>query len=308
MVSTSWSRFGWVLAAAGLLAAMALPAASRQPRAYGRHLVAQYQLPAQAVARYAAMAAGTAGTLSASRGSSMFADRSPWLGPEQRAGVGSNPYTLVLTVSGVAPNAGDVYTRWQTGWEVHESPTTSREVLMTLPAVTRADVAAGERVSLTGHSGPVSFRGERLVAPMLGVVQTRNLDIDEVRLQVWSGPAPVAWPVSSLSPTTMMAMAAACLLLWWRFRHRQDQATSTAAPAARMTDRPSQSPADSDPIERCTGLTARDAPRPADPGHTARVIEALQQVLATGLAVTTVFDPAHMHEMRAADERRTTSP
>ena len=47
-----------------------------------------------------------------------MADRSPWVGPEQSAGVGSNPYTLVLTVSGVAKTTGDIYSKWQAGWEV----------------------------------------------------------------------------------------------------------------------------------------------------------------------------------------------
>ncbi len=100
MLSSAWFRFGLLLAAVGLFMAATTPALGRDPRAYGQRLVAQYQLPPDTIARYTALAAGTAVNASP-RENSMFADRSPWVGPDQRAGVGHNPYTLVFTVSGV---------------------------------------------------------------------------------------------------------------------------------------------------------------------------------------------------------------
>lgn len=192
MFGSAWLRFGLLLTAVGLIAQAAMPATGGEPPAYGERLVAQYQLPLDAIDRYAAMAAGI-GLNEPARGNSMFADRSPWVGAAQPAGVGRNPYTLVFTVRGVARAAGAVQARWQAGWQVQESPTASREVVMVVPRIDSTAEIAGQVLTLTASSPRVSFRGERSVAPMLGLVQMRNLDIHEVQVQVWSGTAPTAW-------------------------------------------------------------------------------------------------------------------
>ncbi len=192
MFGSAWLRFGLLLTAVGLLAQAAMPATGGEPPAYGERLVAQYQLPLDVIDRYAAMAAGT-GLREPARGNSMFADRSPWVGVAQPAGVGRNPYTVVFTVRGVARAAGAVQAQWQAGWQVHESPTASREVVMVVPRIESTAQTAGQVLTLTASSPRVSFRGERSVAPMLGLVQMRNLDIHEVQVQVWSGTAPSAW-------------------------------------------------------------------------------------------------------------------
>ena len=196
MFASAWLRFGLLLTAVGLLAQAALPATGGEPPAYGERLVAQYQLPLDAIDRYAAMAAGT-GMKEPARGNSMFADRSPWVGVAQPAGVGRNPYTLVFTVRGVARAAGEVQAQWQAGWLVHESPNASREVVMVVPRIDSTAQTAGQALTLTASSPRVSFRGEREVAPMLGLVQSHNLDIHEVQVQVWSGTAPTAWSARS---------------------------------------------------------------------------------------------------------------
>lgn len=194
MLGNAWLRFGLLLTAVGLLAQAAMPATGGEPSAYGERLVAQYQLPLDAIERYAAMSAGT-GLNEPARGNSMFADRSPWVGVAQPAGVGRNPYTLVFTVRGVATAAGEVRAQWQAGWQVHESPSASREVVMVVPRIDSTAATAGQALTLTASSPRVSFRGERSVAPMLGLVQMHNLDIHEVQVQVWSGTAPSAWAV-----------------------------------------------------------------------------------------------------------------
>lgn len=216
MLSSGWFRLGLLLAAVALFAAAAPPAIGREPRAPGKTLVAQYQLPPDTIARYAAMAAGAAGHL-ASQGNTLFADRSPWIGPKHRAGAGRNPYTLVFTVNGVARAAGEVQAQWQAGWEIQESPVASREVVMAVPRVTRTGVAAGQPLTLTTSSSRVSFRGERHVAPMLGLVQMRNLDIHDVQLQVWSGEAAHAWSLPEVPRSALIAMGLASLFFALRF-------------------------------------------------------------------------------------------
>ena len=149
--------------------------------------------------------------------STLFADRSPWIGPKHRAGAGRNPYTLVFTVNGVARAAGEVQAQWQAGWEIQESPVASREVVMAVPRVTRTGVAAGQPLTLTTSSSRVSFRGERHVAPMLGLVQMRNLDIHDVQLQVWSGEAAHAWSLPEVPRSALIAMGLASLFFALRF-------------------------------------------------------------------------------------------
>lgn len=194
---------------------------SREPRAYGHQLVAQYQLPPDTIARYAAMAAGTA--LDASpRENSMFADRSPWVGPKQRAGVGRNPYTLVLTVRAVARTAGEAYAQWQAGWEVHESPVASRELLMAVP---RTGLVAGQELTLTANSGRVSFRGERSVTPMLGLVPMHSAQ---------SRPATQA----AHQPRCHRTHRAVGRTRWPRLDHAKPRGAGHRGPASGAHDRP----------------------------------------------------------------------
>lgn len=279
MFSSAWLRAGLLLAAVAFFAVAATPAGGQEPRAHGQRLVAQYRLPDDAIARYAALAAGTA--LDAAPGvNSLFADRAPWVGPEQRAGVGHNPYTLVFTVRGVTRAAGAVFAQWQAGWQVYETPVASRELLMAVPYIARTGVAAGEALTLTGSSTRVSFRGERSVAPMLGLVQARNLDINEVEVQVWSGTAPQAWASTAWPRAALVALGAACLLIGFGFTYWQRALPAPAAPPAAQA----QSLRSLAAIEgERLGVAAAEipvvAPGPAPLSAQSRVLAALHQVL-----------------------------
>lgn len=282
MVGSAGLRFGVLLAAAAACAVVALPAARSAPAAHGEQLVASYRLPPEAIARYAARASGTGADESA-RLTSMLADRSPWVGPEHRAGVGRNPYTMVLTVSGVARAAGDVHAQWQAGWELIESPVASRELLMSLSGLARKGVAAGQALTMTTRSTPVSFRGDRQVAPMLGLVQTRNLDIRDVQVEVWSGSVPLPWPALPWAPLASVGAATigalALLALWQRVRLRQRRPAADAG-------------ADDEDEDSERGLSSEAPPPPFRPtaSHDLRVFESLHDVLHHGLVVASVPD------------------
>lgn len=289
VLGSFWWRAGLAGAALALLAAATGTAQGREPRAQGRHLVAEYRLPPEAIARYAALAAGAA--LGAEeRDNSRFADRLPWVGPAQPAGTGRNPYTMVFTAVGVARTAGQVVAQWQAGWEVHESADASREVLMAVPAIARTAIAAGQALTLTATSRPVSFRGERPVAPMLGLVQTRNLDISEVQVQVWSGEVPIAWPTLSRPSTALLLAAASGLLGWlalryWRHTLAVPPIDEASRPAAVGREVPEPPGSDLAPL-------APEDLVPLNPSHRYRVQSALQQVLAEGLQVPALPDEA----------------
>jgi hypothetical protein len=284
----------------------AMPAAGSQPRAYGRELVATLRLPADAVARYAAPA-GPGTRPDAPRERAGPSEHSMWVGPLRQVGSGHNPYTLVLTVDGVARVAGDVRTKWQAGWEVRESPTATREVLMAMDAVAPDRVMAGTPVTLTAVGTPVSFRGERDVAPMLNLVSASNLDIGEVQLQLWSGSPPLAWPGTGLPRSALLAVGAFCLLAWWGLRRpprraawtdsgvvaTPSQIPSTLPPPLTLPPMPMPLPLP-EATTRQRAITPPPAATPlaATPTPTTCVIAALQQVLTTGLAVNTELDPS----------------
>jgi hypothetical protein len=313
-------RWGLLLAALGVITVAAIPTAGREPRAYGERRLAQYHLPPEAVARYAAMAAGAALETVADE-NSLFADRLPWIGPEQRAGTGHNPYTLVLTVRGMAKADGDVHAQWQAGWQLREAPSASRELLMAVPRIARTGVAAGQPVTLTASSTRVSFRGERSVAPMLGLVQMRNLAVEDVQLEVWSGTAPTPWGELPQPRSLLLSLGLAALLagLYFRWSSRGArkpaheplatpvplvQPVRASQPAAEPEWRPWPDASDRarPAIMRTDALPAAAvapaavsaaavvAPAPAKPSNEDRVIAALRDLMTFGLTVHTVLD------------------
>ena len=268
----------------------ALPAASSAPRAHGRELVAQYQLPADAVARYAALAATAAGNAPIHE-AAPSAQHTGWAGPLQQVGVGRNPYTMVLTIGGVAREPGPVRAQWQAGWEVRESPVATREVLMSVAAQRDGALAAGTPVTLTAISAPLSFRGERQAAPLLNLVNSSNLEINDVHLQVWSGSAPMmAWPALSAPRPALLGVGALCLLLWFFLRRT---ARPPAVKVSRLPQDEGPAPlAHEQSIEGSMDAAPPSVMAPPAASQTSRVVGALHDVLKQGLTVPAELDTA----------------
>ncbi len=276
------------MVAAALAFFYAVPAVGNENRAHGRELVAQFQLPGDAVARYAALASERTALI----------DNAMWVGPLQQVGIGRNPYTLVLTVSGVARAGGDIRARWQAGWEVRESATATREVLMSVGTQLEGSALPGTPVTLTAVSAPLSFRGERQVSPLINLVHANNLDISGVHLQIWSGSAPfVAWPAVSAPRPALLGLGALCLLLWF-FLRRTAAHPPAPAPSSRLPQ------TDLLPLLEHAHDTERAPEAPAAPvrtptqNSTSRVVNALHDVLMQGLAVPTELDDKRRRRAR----------
>ena len=269
--------------------------------AYGRELVAQFQLPADAVARYAALAAPRD---EAAGERAPLIDHAMWVGPLQQVGIGRNPYTLVLTVNGVARASGDVRARWQAGWEVRESAVATREVLMSVGAQLDGETAAGTPVTLTAVSAPLSFRGERQASPLLNLVHANNLDISAVHLQVWSGSAPLmAWPALSAPRPALLGLGALCLLMWFFLRGTAARRPAVV-PSSRLpqTDLPPMLELAEDDAARASPMPAAPTPPVVvptpPPNASSRVVNALRDVLMQGLAVPTELDDRRRRRAR----------
>lgn len=284
----------------------AVPATNSAAAAHGRDLVAQYELPAEQVALYRARAEkGTAARTS-------LADPSLWLGPKQAVGIGRNPYTLVLSIGGVAPASGDVRTHWQAGWEVHEAPQATRDLLMPMAALSSGRVNAGTPLTLTVVGGPVTFRGEREVAPMLNLVQAQNFEIQTVRLAVWSGTAAWAWPQLTAPHLALLLLGLLCAAAWYALRPRPLLAPASGAPLYVPSSTLPPAPASQLPeidlqalLEHRSSAVAAPiqpalppAPAPSRPDHAANVVAVLRHVLSAGLAVPTELDHGRTRKPR----------
>jgi hypothetical protein len=276
--------------AAALAFFHSVPAAGRDKQGHGRELVAQFQLPGDAVTRYAALADASHDAAAISERTALI-DSAVWVGPLQQVGIGRNPYKMVLTVHGVARASSDVRARWQAGWEVRESATATREVLMSVGTQHEGSTQAGAPVTLTAVSAPLTFRGERQVSPLLNLVHANNLDISGVDLQIWSGSAPlVAWPALSAPQPALLGLGALCLLMCFFLRRTAARAPALATPSRLpQTDLQSLLEHPQEAKQAPEPLPSPPAPAPQH-NPTSRVVNALRDVLLRGLAVPTELD------------------
>jgi hypothetical protein len=193
-----------------LAAAMAFAAlAADKPTTYGKKLLLSQDLTAEAVAKFVRFNAAQAAK-GAKPGP--FPDTEDWIGEPMAAPSSGNPYTLVVHVSGKAIADGEASTGWLGGWAA-DGGTTHKLITGT----SRAGVKAGEPVVLVGASAPLSFKEDRTLAPALGFMHARNLQIDGVRLEVWSGIGKSTLPqlVFAWSPL-LVGLAFLGLFFWFR--------------------------------------------------------------------------------------------
>lgn len=198
-----------LLALVAVFAAVAALAADK-PTTYGKNLLRIQALPAEAVAKFVrfnaaqlAKGAKPAGLLSATE---------DWVGEPLTMPSSGNPYTLVVRVTGTAIADGEVGTAWMGGWAVDGA---SSNKLMT--GATQASARSGERVTLVGTSGPISFKQDRTLAPALAFMNARNLQIDGVEMEIWAGVGKATLPqlIFAWSPL-LVGLVFLGLFLWFR--------------------------------------------------------------------------------------------
>lgn len=169
--------FVLALCALGLFASASLPAQGK-PTVFGKKLVRSYDLSAEDVARFVRFDAARS-----AKGPGVSAlNTEDWQGEAIAAPSSGNPYVQVVRVSGTAVADGEAGTSWMGGWAVEGA---TRSVLVT--GASAGAVKAGERLSLVGVSAPLSFKEDRSPVPALGFMGSRNLRIDAVQMEVWSG-------------------------------------------------------------------------------------------------------------------------
>ena len=175
-----------ILAFAAGQAAAQLPT---KPGKYGKTLVADVVLSPSQIDKFSALLDTLAATAHGSQNSVLFGDTADWIGDTFVANSTTNPYTIVVAVDGTAKAAGDVVTTWKAGWKYEDN--SNREGLM--HGLAAFDVKAGEHVSMTGVAAPSRFDRDKNVAPMLSLVDAKNVAIAHVQVQVWSGLGETGW-------------------------------------------------------------------------------------------------------------------
>jgi hypothetical protein len=179
-----------VLLAISFLAVPAAHALDADGQRFGKDLVGEYVLPPEQIAKFAkfkpsAPTAGESVLINA-----LTADAEVWTGPSLDVATASSPYNISIIVSGTAVISGDVASLWQAGWGLEDGNGSSQERMTPLGGIAKDDVKAGQRVSLVAAQGPVTFREDRKATLLVGLVNARNLKIDDVKVQLWAGPAP----------------------------------------------------------------------------------------------------------------------
>lgn len=191
--------------------------AASPDKKYGKELVAEFAVPSEIIAKYASFQPSEPQKGESAIVNAMLADTVNWIGHQLDAETRKNPYTIVVTVLGTAKVDGDASSLWQYGWEIEHPMNGPEQRLFPLPGIGKSGVKAGDTMMITVAAMPTSFKENRSVRPVLGFVNARNLEINSVRVQVWSGMAGMSW-VDILSAFRWALIPMIILGLMWWFR------------------------------------------------------------------------------------------
>ncbi len=169
-----------------LVASSAAP--GEKSSTYGKRLVAEYDFSADQIAAIRALQDSQKGRQSGGYIVKLPEKLGKSYSPTMAVKADAGPYTMVVTVGGKANMSGDATTVWEAGWTV-EGVTH----LLLMPAPTRPNAVADQEVSTTEASAPMSFKTNRDAELSLILLETRNIDLKSVHVQVWSGFGKTSW-------------------------------------------------------------------------------------------------------------------
>jgi hypothetical protein len=213
-----FSAASLVLLAISLFTAPASHALDANGQRFGKDLIGEFVLPPEQIAKFAKFKPSAPVPGESVLINALAADAEVWAGPSLDVMTASSPYNISIIVSGTAIISGDVASLWQAGWGIEDGNGSSQERMTPLGGIAKDDVKAGQRVSLVAAQGPVTFREDRKATLMVGLVNARNLKIEEVKVQLWSGAA--ATPKRTFLFVFGAALVGLVMLgfVWWSRR------------------------------------------------------------------------------------------
>lgn len=204
-----------LLAGLGMLPGFANGADS--PSRHGKTLVRSYELPADLLDQY-----NLAVLASPDDRLKPLADIPPWMSSEFRTAAGEGPYTLVVAMLGAALESDAMFTRWQPSWG--NTPGV-------MPAMVEPGAKAGELLQLVLASQPLQLEEGQLVSPTLRLVDAKNIRLERVRVEVWSGVGETSWLEWLVDWWKVPVTAALWLALFFYWRHDRRKAAIADAEA-----------------------------------------------------------------------------
>jgi len=211
-----------LLLALCLTFAAVLPQVARAGSAerFGKSLLLEHRLPADKIDRLNKFKASAPVKGESAVINAMLADTEDWAAPVLAVRTAENPYTIVLIVKGTARAAGDAATLWQAGWRLEDGKNEGEGRLSPLAGLAKTGAKEGETVELVAAAIPTTFREDRKVSPMVGMVNARNLHITEVRMQIWTGQRATGFVETLLSFRWALIGVVLVVLWWFGFRRR----------------------------------------------------------------------------------------
>lgn len=183
------------------------------PSEYGQILVAEYEVSSETVARFAAHRPSAGDPNESKLINAMLADTEDWVGPAQLMDASTNPYTLVVTLTGKARVDGDIHTLWHSGWRMDDG----ESKLLPFPGLSKTGVKAGEDVVIIRQSPPTSFSSNKTVAPVLALVRADNIRLESMKIQLWAGVGnPSKTEVAYSFHWLWVGLGMLLLFWWWR--------------------------------------------------------------------------------------------
>lgn len=204
----------WALLAFMLVQFFPNQAWSAQSQRFGKTLLVEHRLPDSMIKDFNKFKPSAPATGESAIVATMLADTKDWAGPALDGRASGNPYTVVVIVKGVAKSDGDVATMWHAGWRIQDRQDGELNRMSPLAGIAKPGAKAGESIEIMGPAIPTTFKEDRQAAPMIGLVNARNLEISEVRVQVWSGMANSTW-VETLLSFRWALVGVVLVVLWW---------------------------------------------------------------------------------------------
>jgi hypothetical protein len=203
----------WLSSAVLLLLGFSITAQCATERAYGRKIVAEYDLPPEQIAKFAAFEPSAPVKGESTLTSTLMAKTEDWVGPQIDGVTSGNPYTIVVTITGTAKADGPAATLWNAGWNIY-SENGDQMRMQVLPGLAKTEAKAGETFNVTAAAAPSSFKEDRKAGAALSLVNVRNMELKSVHVQVWSGMAPISF-LEVLGPARWVLVGVVMLVLWW---------------------------------------------------------------------------------------------
>lgn len=194
--------------------------AASEASAWGKVLVARYDIPTAPIAAAAARTGGSTQWLDA---------QEVWRSPNLDFKANANPYTLVVRLNGHAPAAGPASSLWYVSLALPQDDGAEKSFFRPVAGLNDADEARGplaarrifERVAA---AAPMSVKQDMRAALTVSVSKLDNVEPIGLSLEVWAGVPQAGWK-DWLFSTTGVLVGVVMLGLWgyWRHQHRHDQ-------------------------------------------------------------------------------------